>query len=414
MVGGIHGPRPERPEQMPTRDDAAQRTRVLGDANLRPFGKLRRPKFGETLNAACMRTPQCSGAEGGCDIPPPRRAVGRQRERGTEPVFIERGRAATLVGSSQECHYLRTAAAHDPSPLFPSRRQLAEIELALLCGPCGGPRDVRTPGRVGPPLGHVPPDIRRARRELTDGERGDSYHFGPQARRLGPRHAQTRCELHSQVRFVDGRCRTTMCRQAAVVTCTPPAVGAVDHVGHHDMRVEMGVEVPVDPVGERGRDEARGRHHMTFLTRTPLRAETVRLDVGQRATHALAVGRDDMTGHLVSAQGEDHAHRLRCAERQVEATHGGTIRAQPMSRCGVTAFENGPQGRWIERATQSESFCRAPRPSGGPVVPTCRQRQLSGHVIEVVVGPCRGEAVDSQHLTSPTRCAHAMGNGRCG
>ena len=161
----------------------------------------------------------------------------------------------------------------------------------------------------------------------------------------------------------------TMRRQAPMVAGAPPAVGAVHHVGHHDMGVQMRVEIAVDPVGERRRDQARGRHDLALLTRAPSAPRRVRLDVAQRALHALAV-RAPRHWRATSSppKREDHAHRLRRAEGQVEPAHGGTIRSQPMPRCGVATVEDRPQVARIDGPAQAQAL-RRPGPTSPPARP---------------------------------------------
>ena len=82
-------------------------------------------------------------------------------------------------------------------------------------------------------------------------------------------------------------CSGAMGRQSPVVARAPLAVESVHQVGHHNMGVQMRVEIAVHPVGERCRHQTRRRHDLPLLTRAPPRRERMRLEVAKRALHAL-------------------------------------------------------------------------------------------------------------------------------
>jgi hypothetical protein len=84
--------------------------------------------------------------------------------------------------------------------------------------------------------------------------------FSLKTRRGGPPDVETGRQLGSQVGAVYRVGRPTVCGQSPLVTGAPPAVEAVDKVGHHDVAMEMRVEVSIHSVSECGRDES-GRWH---------------------------------------------------------------------------------------------------------------------------------------------------------
>ena len=100
--------------------------------------------------------------------------------------------------------------------------------------------------------------------------------------------------------------------------------------------------------------------------------------------------------HVRAAQGEQHAGRLRRAERQVERGHGDPARAErPPGRADA-----GPRaGAGSRRASTG----RQPEPGGGAPGPAARpgHGQLAGEVGQVVVGAVPPDPVDPEHRALP-------------
>ena len=242
---------------MPAGDDAAQGADVLGHADLRPVGRARRPEIREPLDALRRRrrrAPPCrrrSPRPGGA---PRRRASATRWRRNGARRGSARARAAVALarGRAQRISGVASRRSGPGAPIAPTARR----SRARPASRAGWP-----PTRSGRPGPNAIPMSAMCRRMSAEREensprarRETPADLCPQARALRPTARPRRVgELAAQMRLVDGRRGATMRRQPPMVTRAPAAVGAVHHVGHHDVRVQMRVEIAVDPVGERRR-----------------------------------------------------------------------------------------------------------------------------------------------------------------
>ncbi len=203
------------------------------------------------------------------------------------------------------------------------------------------------------------------------------------------------------MRLVDGTRRPPVRVQAPPVTRAPAPVDAVDRIDHHDVAVQMRVQVAVDPVGERRTGEPRRLDHRTLpAPRRPHGAQPVALEIPHRPVHRLRMRPHHLARRLLAAQRKHDARRFRRAERQVVRRHRDAVsvsrlshsqrpvRQQRAEPCRIHRRRRRPHVQPVDR--------RADPPSGG--VPTV-QRHLRRKIGEVVVSPPGADPTYPQHPT---------------
>ena len=141
------------------------------------------------------------------------------------------------------------------------------------------------------------------------------------ARAVGPAHGQAAGELVGEEGVVEGRDRDRRGVDGRAVEGAPDAVGALDLVGQHDVRVEIRIAGGRVPVVEGRRDDA-ARADLATAGVTHARAGDGALDEGQGLVHGGAVGRVDGGAGGVVAERPQDCSGLGDGEGEVVADHG--------------------------------------------------------------------------------------------
>ena len=172
-------------------------------------------------------------------------------------------------------------------------------------------------------------------------------------------------ESVGQLRAVDRADRHLVAVEAVVDHGAPLAVAALDHVGDHTVRVELGIEVARGVVPEGRGDHflaARADHRTRRLVLDP-GPDGVLLDPGQRLAHRLVVRVDDP---VIAAHHREERDRLRRRQGDVAARAVLELpvraAATELRAIGNLALEDPAEGVRIDRARESERL----RPLAGP------------------------------------------------
>ena len=182
------------------------------------------------------------------------------------------------------------------------------------------------------------------------------------------------------------------------VTGAPTPVGSMHEVGQDDVAVEVGIAIAADSVREDSGEGATGGQHSTSGTRSPGGGDGVAFQVRKGAGDCVGVRRDHGAGRVGARQREDDAGRLRRAEGEVERRHGGAARSEHDARVRVAALKQPVEFLGANRAAEAKGLRRVP----GPVTRS-GDRQLTGEVGEVVIGPAPPDPVDPEHCWPPLR-----------
>ena len=176
VVDRIHRSRPERGEQMPARDHAAQRAACPRPRRPGPRSdERRRPEIGELLHARAHPHRRRAAVPKAATTSRRRAAPsGASDSIGAETMLVDVCARRARPGAAEERRPSRRGRLPtDRGPAFPLRRQLAEVETGALLGARGRPRHPGAAGRVRTPArpcaaGYRPSATRT--RRATSGE----------------------------------------------------------------------------------------------------------------------------------------------------------------------------------------------------------------------------------------------------
>ena len=291
------------------------------------------------------------------------RSVARMREEvgwGTLTLRLP-GVVPDRFGREPQCRRLE----------FPGlvQRTLVHVALGRSRHEVRAGRDLRILGRCAEaPLGHRRLDLRAPRRERLDHVAGDARDLETPVRvRFLDPVAEVLQPLR-ELRPVDRADRHLALEQPVVDHRPPLAVAALDHVGDHAVRVELGVEVARGVVAEGCGHHLLPAHADHRLRRRILhsRLDRVLLDPRERLPHRLVVRLDDAP---VAAHHRQERDRLRCGERDVAA---GAVLDLPVLAAPADlgpvrdpAFEDLPEGGRIDWPREPERLGPLAGPAAG-------------------------------------------------
>ena len=253
-----------------------------------------------------------------------------------------------------------------------TERDLVHVALGRPGHQRGAGGEVSVPGRrAETTLGHCGLDLRAARRERLDHLAGDARDLEAAVfvRLLDP--VPEFAEALGQFRPVDRPDRHVLAVEAVVHHRPPLAVPALDHVGDHAVRVELGIEVARGVVAE-------GRGHHLLAAHADHRArrlvlhpgpDGVLLDPREGPAHRLVVRLGDA---LVAAHHRHEGDRLRGREGHVApgTVLDPAVLAAPAELRPVRnlALEDLAEGVRVDRAREPEGLGALARPATGLAV----------------------------------------------
>ena len=362
----------------------------------------------DDLGAGPLR--RCRG-EDGDHIPMGERAApsGQLLEAGADPVGVDTSR----LDGSTPAHHPGQIAQVEPQiggPLLPLAHQRIHGAVTVLVR-TGGMEGSSGPSRyvpVGDASGQVFVHGRRSLREESAQCRVDTDHVPHPGAGNVPRGTEAVAQLHAESCVIHGLGRMGVGEHPPPVQGRPPPVHAPGHVGHHQMGVEMRIEGPAGPVHELAGHQSGGRQLGDLSGPGAADSEPGPLEVARGLGHGGEVAVADLGGDLARGEQVEEAHRLRCAEGEVEAGHtpGPHRCAQRASRPGVAAPEHLGEDRRNHRAAHAQVGEAGTEPGAGG---------LTGHpgplgpagdqVVDVVVVAAGSDHVDREHVR---RCAAGL------
>ena len=197
-------------------------------------------------------------------------------------------------------HVDRPARRLGPPP--PPRRQRRQRACPPPSPAWSPPRPTCRPAAERAPCSNACRRMSAERDENSPSSCGAIPSISTRPRDSDQRTPNSAAQAGPQVRLVHGPARSTMRPQPPVITRPPAPVGPVDQVGHHDVAVQVRIEVAIDPVREHGGQRARRGDHRLLGSRPPHRAHAMPFQVGHGSGHRLGVHPDDPAGYIVTAQ----------------------------------------------------------------------------------------------------------------
>jgi hypothetical protein len=136
-----------------------------------------------------------------------------------------------------------------------------------------------------------------------------------------PCHTEPAGEFEPESGVVDGLGRGDVGEEPATVDRRPGTVRALGDVGHHQVGVEVGIEGTARPVDELTGHHAGRRDQGDLPSPRPAHPHRPTSEVTDGLLHRSPLALADFGGHLPRRQQVEEAHRLGCAEGEVESGH---------------------------------------------------------------------------------------------
>ncbi len=214
-----------------------------------------------------------------------------------------------------------------------------------------------------------------------------------------PLDAEAQGEQSAQLGFVDAAAGLRVSEDDSAVEGRPCAVGVVDHVGGHDVGVEVRVALAGGAVPERGGDQLRAslRADPVLAPAGPSRCS---FHVVEPRLDGLVVAVPDHPAEVRVAESEEEGHGLRCSEAEVVAGDAAVLGCELRPGGRVLAGDDGAQGVGVHLAVEAEVCSAGSEPDAGrlavsEVVLLGAAGDRAEHVLRV------GDLPDAQHDGHP-------------
>ena len=179
--------------------------------------------------------------------------------------------------------------------------------------------------------------------------------------------------------------------EASAVEGRPPPVDTLGHVGHHHVGMEVWVEGSAGAVEEGARRQSGGVESDPCTLTAPSHPGRGPFEVTGGVGHRRRVAKSHLGGHLGGGQQVEDAHRLRGAEREIEA--GRPLGPLPTEARPTAWMASGQQLGELNPGD------RAAQPEVGSPLPGPRPRDFAGQPRSL--GPPGHEVVDVIGVTAP-------------
>ena len=335
-----------------------------------------------------------------------RRRLGRETT-GPGQVLIKLGHIAAPENGPVVAAERLLDGSGDParlsSPDLPLGLQGLAVDVELAFGLAGGEG-----GELGAPSGGAAllglglDDLLPALGMGVDPRPGDALDLRASVVHWGPLDTQAPGELVTQRRLVDEATGPAVVVEQGAVEGAETVIGTLGHVGHEQVRVQLGVAGPAGAMAEGGHDEPFAAHVIDAVVAPPAHGGVV-LGVGDGLRRRRLVGGRHLRLHVRPAEGVQKRDRLRGRQGDVEARAGiATLAAPPRQQAlaggGVGGAEDELQGLPVHLSGQAQVL-------GQPSVPAtwglARADVVVLHAIgdrlQVVVVFPRGQLPDAEH-----------------
>ena len=179
-------------------------------------------------------------------------------------------------------------------------------------------RELRSPRRADPALGHLGLDLVAPSREAFEHRGGDAVDVGDAVDNRCPGNAEATGELGPELRLVEIAGGLGVQVEVPRVECSPTAVRAARRVRDDDVRVEMGIAGSARAMPERGGDESIAAH-LHESVRPASGPARLFLEVAQRGIDAGVVRGAYVGTDVPVAEPPEDGHGLRRAEGEIES-----------------------------------------------------------------------------------------------
>lgn len=206
-------------------------------------------------------------------------------------------------------------------------------------------------GSLSGPVPALPPccqlglDLAAPRGEMDPHRRVDALELGYAIANRPPLEAQSPGQLQAQATLVQVPGSPGVGVQAAAVEGAPATVVTPSQVGHQQVGMEMRIGGAAGPVHEAGGHQAVDAQAPALPPGPADHGCRLPLEVGQGVGHGRLVPGSYLDTHRILGQAEDHRHRLRGRQGQVEADDLDPVLSRIETRlgAGMPAAQHGIQ-----------------------------------------------------------------------
>ena len=250
-------------------------------------------------------------------------------------------------------------------------------------------------------------DFGRATGEGTTHGRVDAGQIRPGALELAPGDSEARRELRPQLGLVEVAGGPQLEKQPPSIESGPPLVRPRRQVRDQHVAVKVRIRRSARPMQERRRNEPpcrHGRWRRATHGRAP-HAGAMSLQVPERRSRCFLMARAHLGPHLLGAEGMQQAHRLRRRAGAVEGgdTHAVMVGREDLSGTRVDAGEQRSQCRAVNGPDKAERTRRAPEPAPFGLGEDPRLLPPGGDGRQVVALPPPSHLRNTQHRSLATR-----------